>query len=49
VSVKKPLLTMFVIGAMVLGLLAILLVGILTVDEDGGSRGAPALPSYSGA
>ena len=46
--VKKPLLTMFVIAAMVLGLLAVLLVGILTVDEDGGSQGAPALPTHSG-
>lgn len=45
--VKKPLLTMFVIAAMVLGLLAVLLVGILTVDEDGGSQGARALPAHA--
>ena len=38
---------MFVIAAMVLGLLAVLLVGLLTVDEDGGSRGAPPVSGYS--
>jgi hypothetical protein len=45
--VKKPLLALFVLAAVVLGLLAVLLVGLLTVDEDGGSQGAPALPAYS--
>ena len=46
VCVKKPVVAMFVIAAMVIGLLAILIVGLLTVDEDGGSQGAPALTAY---
>jgi hypothetical protein len=47
VLVKKSLLAMFVIAAMVMGLLAVLLVGLLTVKEDGGSQGAPALLVHS--
>ena len=41
---------MLVIGAVVLGLLAILLVGLLRVDEDGGgSSGTARVPAYSGS
>ena len=32
---KKPLLAMFVIGAIAIGLLIVLAIGIFTVDEDG--------------
>jgi hypothetical protein len=43
---KKPVLAMFVVAAIAIGLLAILLVGLLRVDEDGRSRdGAPPLGS----
>ena len=43
---KKPLLAMFVIGAIAIGLLIILAIGIFTVDEDGrepNPNGAPAV------
>ena len=32
---KKPLLAMFVIGTIAIGLLIVLAIGIFTVDEDG--------------
>jgi hypothetical protein len=32
---KKPLLAMFVVGAIVIGLLIVLAIGIFKVDEDG--------------
>ena len=35
---KKPLLAMFVIGAIAIGLLIVLAIGIFNVDEDGRER-----------
>ena len=35
---KKPLLAMFVVGAIAIGLLIVLAIGIFTVDEDGRER-----------
>ena len=36
---RKPVLAMFVVAAVAVGLLVLLLIGIFRVDEDGGSQG----------
>lgn len=36
---RKPVLAMFVVAAVAVGLLVVLLIGIFRVDEDGGSQG----------
>jgi hypothetical protein len=46
--VKKPVLAMFVIGAIAIGLLVLLLVGALSIDEDGGSQDGARQPEWPG-
>ena len=36
-SMRKPVLAMFVVAAVAIGLLVLLLIGVFRVDEDGGS------------
>ena len=49
---KKPLMAMFVVGAIAIGLLIVLAIGIFTVDEDGreqngaGPRDASTSPTH---
>jgi hypothetical protein len=40
---KKFVLALFVVGAIAVGLLVVLAIGLFRVDEDGGSRGAPPI------
>lgn len=35
---RKPVLAMFVVAAVAVGLLVLLLIGVFRVDEDGGSQ-----------
>jgi hypothetical protein len=46
---KKPVLAMFVVAAVVIGLLVVLLVGVFRVDEDGRSRDGAGQPGVVGA
>jgi hypothetical protein len=41
---RKVLLAMFVVGAIAFGLLVVLVVGLVNVEEDGRSRDGAGLP-----
>jgi hypothetical protein len=45
---KKPLLAMFVVAAIAIGLLIVLVVGLMNVDEDGREQGGTGLPAPMG-
>jgi len=46
---KKPLLAMFVVAAIAIGLLIVLVIGITNVDEDGREQGDSGRPDLSGS
>jgi hypothetical protein len=46
---KKPVLAMFVVAAIAIGLLIMLLVGVLTVNEDGRTRDDAGRPAATDA
>ena len=45
---KKPMLAMFVVAAVAIGLLVVLVIGLMNVDEDGREQGGRQ-PSLAGA
>ena len=46
---KKPLLAMFVVAAIAIGLLIVLAIGLMNVDEDGREQGGSGRPGTSGS
>jgi hypothetical protein len=46
---KKPVLAMFVVAAIAIGLLIMLVVGILNVDEDGREQGGAGVVGHHSA
>ena len=46
---KKSLLAMFVVAAIAIGLLIVLAIGIMNVDEDGREQGGGGRPDVRGA
>jgi hypothetical protein len=45
---KKPVLAMFVIAAIAIGLLVVLVIGIMNVDEDGREQDGAGKPGGTG-
>jgi hypothetical protein len=45
---KKPLLAMFVVAAIAIGLLIVLAIGLLNVDEDGREQNGGGRPGAAG-